>query len=94
MFGQKKKTKLYPPESLPDPGPILLLTATVDADGNSRVRYNGDPQWAIATLRQMADNVESDILGGQDVEPGEFPVDGPSEGRTMPRRPFEDRTGR
>ena len=46
---------------LPDPGiPMLQMTVAVFADGSSRVNYLADPQWAVDTLRHLADTIEAE----------------------------------
>lgn len=51
---------------LPDPGvPMLQMTVAVFADGSTRVNYLASPDWAVATLRHIADSIqaEQEILG-------------------------------
>jgi hypothetical protein len=61
MFGKKKT----PIEPLTDPGPLLILVATV-SDQGFNVRYHATPQWAIDQLRMMADHIEGEIGGPAD----------------------------
>jgi hypothetical protein len=52
------------PESLPHPGPPLVLVVTVDADGRSSVRYTTDPEYAATVLRAIAQQIEGETLIG------------------------------
>jgi hypothetical protein len=45
---------------LPDPGPPIVLVLTATIDGRSSFQYRGDPAWAVAVLRAVADQVERD----------------------------------
>jgi hypothetical protein len=45
---------------LPHPGPPIVLVLTVTVDGASSVRYLGEPEQAIRTLREVADNIEAE----------------------------------
>lgn len=50
-----------PLQGLADPGIPVTLTLAIDMDGNSRIRYLGDPEWAIAMLRDVADRIEEEM---------------------------------
>lgn len=45
---------------LPDPGKPIVLTVKSDIDGHSDVRYLGEPEWAVNTLRAIADSIEAE----------------------------------
>lgn len=47
---------------LDDPGPPIVLVVKMDVDGQSSVRYVGDPEWAVHTLRAIADSIEAETL--------------------------------
>lgn len=48
-------------EGLPHPGPILTMVLTVEREsGDAAFNYIGTPEWAVATLRGIADQVEKD----------------------------------
>jgi hypothetical protein len=48
-------------ESLPNPGPPIVLVVTVDVDGQSSVRYTTTPEYAATALRAIADGIVSDV---------------------------------
>lgn len=46
---------------LPDPGrPPIQMTVVVYTDGRTAVNYLADPEWAVATLRHLADTIQDE----------------------------------
>lgn len=48
------------PESLPHPGPLLILTVAMHSGGQVETRYHGTPEWAVEVLRDLADRIEQE----------------------------------
>jgi hypothetical protein len=45
------------------PGPPIVLVLTTTIDGRSSIQYRGDPAWAVAVLRSVAQGIEDgDII--------------------------------
>lgn len=51
-------------KGLDDPGIPIVLVLKTDIDGNSDIRYLGEPEWAINTLRAVADQIEQEVIVG------------------------------
>lgn len=53
-------TEYTGPQGLPAPSPCIVLSMTTVLDGPSSIQYVGDPAWAVAVLRDMADSIEKE----------------------------------
>lgn len=61
MFSRTKNAPEVREEGLPDPGVPIVLILKTDLNGISNIQYKGEPQWAIAVLREVAAQIEEQI---------------------------------